>query len=797
MKATDLNEILFDTLAIPVVQVTTGLKFVKLNKAFANFIGYTKEELLQMSIMDIIDEADSSVITELQKKLTTSDSDMIELEQLFHNKSGDLIWGKVIVYSCLDQNNKFEHIIKMIDDITKNKIAGDELSKLADVLDKTQKIARIGYYEGNMKNNTSWWSKETYEILGFDPRNTDPSLETYLSMVHPDDKPLFENRIKLLFGNGGNDFLVECRCVLPDNTIKYISDRIELIKDKDGNPEFFRGIIQDITEQKTSQLALAENDENYRALVESLTDGVCIVQNGIIKFSNKFWLSMTGSNEEEMIGMPFMEFVPVEEREKVGNMYRDWLGGSDGFVNFESFMITRDGRKVDLDITTSFCTFNGEKAELAILRDITNRKMAEFELKEKNEEISQQNDQLTESLERIYNINTELEEAKEKAEESDRLKSAFLANMSHEVRTPMNGIIGFSGLLLKPGIKEEKRNYFANIVIDSSKQLLRIVDDILDISRIETGQVKIINEKVVVNDLLMDLFAFYKLRIENQRVSIFPYKTLNDEESTIFTDKTKLYQVFNNLLNNAFKFTDEGFVKFGYELVKDKLQFYVKDTGIGIAPELHDKIFDRFRQAEIGLNRKFGGTGLGLAISKNFVQLLGGKIWIESEEGKGSTFYFTIPYKPVHKIQKKKNNITKAEGEVTEENKAMILIAEDEETNYLFLEELLEETGARILHARNGQEAIDLCKDQPEIQLVLMDIKMPLMDGYTATKIIKKFKPDLPVIAQTAYAMADDKTFAIAEGCDDYISKPIEKVELIALVYKYVNKEKTRFKKAV
>ena len=908
MNNIEIYEILFDKAVIPVAQVTGDLKFIKLNPAFSDFLGYSTEELLQINVMDVVAEDDSFGIGEMQKRLAGGGEESYSFEQVFRHKSGKGITGRVkispllhskknqelylvqvlditgqkeieqayeeikekhetffnnaplayqsldedgcfidvnhywcyvlgykkeevigkwfgeivhpdfqgkfkkgfvefrkkgemhdvsmklkkkngeyldVVYeSCviLNREGKFKQTYCTFKDITERKKSEVDLNNAIELLKKAQKIAKVGYFEHDIKKNESQWSEELFRIFRLDPEKNTASFELFKNQLHPEDR----NKVRAANISNKEEAHSELRFLVNGET-RYLNGRVEFILDKNGMAEKIQGIMQDVTEQKLGQLALSENEKNYRALVESLTDGVSIVQDGIIKFINKYWLNLIGFSEEEYLGRSFLEFAPEEDRDKIIQIYKDWFNGGKGFVNFESYTKTKDGRKIDLEVTTTFCTYNGKPAELAILRDITERKKAELELKEKNEEILRQNDELTESLEHIHDINTELEEAKEKAEESDRLKSSFLANMSHEVRTPMNGIIGFSGMLLKPGISEEKRNYYANIIIDSSKQLLRIVDDILDISRIETGQVKIINEQVVVNNIISDLFAFYKPKTENQRISLFPHKALNDKDSTILSDYTKLHQVFKNLLNNAFKFTNEGSIKFGYELTGKYLKFYVHDTGIGISSELQDKIFERFRQGEFGLNRKYGGAGLGLAISKNLVELMGGKIWIESEVGKGATFYFTIPYNPVYKKEKTLENKGKAGSK---KSKSVILVAEDEEINYLFLEEILEELNVSILHARNGQEAVDICKEHPEVQLVFMDVKMPVMDGYTATKIIKKSRPGLPVIAQTAYAMADDRAHAFSEGCDDFISKPIEKPELIALTNKYLNMDK-------
>jgi hypothetical protein len=422
--------------------------------------------------------------------------------------------------------------------------------------------------------------------------------------------------------------------------------------------------------------------------------------------------------------------------------------------------------------------------------DISKQKRSEADLKAQMdanqmlyEEYQVQNEELLNSIERIQRINEEFQIARQKAEVSDRLKSAFLANMSHEIRTPMNGIIGFSEMMTDPDLTAADRNEYAKIIVDSSRQLLAIVNDILDISRIEAGLVFLAWEDTSVNELINTLFAFFEPQAVEKNVILKSVKSLNDKESEVRTDKTRLRQILTNLLNNALKFTAVGEIEFGYVLTEGVLQFFVRDTGIGIPPELHEKIFEPFRQAELEISFHYGGTGLGLSISSKLAELLGGKIWLESEPGKGSVFYFTIPYNPT--VVESISNAPIGKEQDPQASGTVILIAEDDDTNYSFLETALSRENAKLIRATNGLQAVEMCTNNPAIQLVLMDIKMPVMNGYDATRKIKENRPDLPVIVQTAYAMNEDRKKANEAGCDDYIAKPIRITELLKIVSKY------------
>lgn len=387
-------------------------------------------------------------------------------------------------------------------------------------------------------------------------------------------------------------------------------------------------------------------------------------------------------------------------------------------------------------------------------------------------------------------IEEQLKQALMKAEESDRLKSAFLANMSHEIRTPMNGIIGFLELLNSDNLSLQQRSEYMNIIRSSSIQLLNIVNDIVDISKIESGQITIHETFFDLQHLLDEMEKQYKPGLEEKNLYFNIYCSLEEEERRLKTDQTKLQQVLSNLISNAIKFTNEG----GLELTcisKGKfIEFCLSDTGMGIPENIQSMVFDRFVQAEPGLSRIHEGTGLGLSICKAYVEKLGGKIWLESNPGKGSRFFFTVPLDTVSLNSSALEIIEdKDDKEIADDLKDnLILVVEDEIYNYLFVEQVLQNRGLRVLHSENGLDAVDHVKENQDIGMVLMDIRMPGIDGYEATKRIKKIRPDLPVIALTALALSGDRVKAIEAGCDDYIKKPVLSDELLEIVDKIFEK---------
>jgi signal transduction histidine kinase len=382
-------------------------------------------------------------------------------------------------------------------------------------------------------------------------------------------------------------------------------------------------------------------------------------------------------------------------------------------------------------------------------------------------------------------------EKRTKPKESDRLKSAFLANMSHEIRTPMNGILGFTDLLKTPDLTGEKQQEFILIIEKSGTRMLNIINDIVDISKIESGMMEVDIKESNINELIEYIYTFFKPEVESKGLQLSIKNSLPAKEIIVKTDREKIFSILGNLVKNAVKYTNEGSIEFGYVLKTGsesvELEFFVKDTGIGIPKNKQEAIFERFIQSDIVDNMARQGAGLGLSISKAFVEMLGGKIWVESEEGKGSTFYFTIPYiaQPEEKIIVE--DIIPAYEAVNQIKKLKILIAEDDEVSEILISTVITTFCKEVLKVRTGVETIEACRNNPDIDLILMDIQMPEMNGYEATRQIRQFNNNVIIIAQTAYGLTGDSEKAIAAGCNDYISKPIKKDRLLELMKKYFN----------
>lgn len=533
----------------------------------------------------------------------------------------------------------------------------------------------------------------------------------------------------------------------------------------------------EILEHKQAEDKLSKAETNLKNTFNISPDLICIanVNTGYFTECNPAVTKILGISVGEITSKPFVEFIHPDDRQRTFDAITKQQKGR-SITMFENRFRCKDRSYKWLAWHATAADKDGKV--YAVAKDITDYK----------------------------NVEQDLKKALIKATESDRLKLTFLATMSHELRTPLNSIIGFSDII-DEALPLHEIIEFNKIINISGKHLLTIVENLFDITLIESGEIKIVKEDVKLKSVLNDVQNIIKIEQQKTKKNHLDLNLIIPSEARdiiVNTDPSKLKQILINLLNNALKFTNEGHVHFGYSLKMDydpgsteqclstKVKFFVKDTGIGIPKEMQEIIFDMFRQVDNGYTRNYGGTGIGLSISKKLTELLGGKIWLESEEwnqpaglpstvdkpadmyGKagGSTFYFTIPYEGNEitsntiKTETKNNNMLKDKT---------ILVVEDVDSSFEFLKVVLEKSGINTIWAKNGKESIKICKENPNIDLVLMDINMPVMNGYEATKEIKRTNPDIPIIAQTAYAVSGDKEKALNAGCNDYISKPINR----------------------
>jgi len=548
--------------------------------------------------------------------------------------------------------------------------------------------------------------------------------------------------------------------------------------------------------------ALIKSEIKYKDLVNEVNDGYFVTNNqGIITFANISLAKIFGFiSPEEMTGHLFTEFDKKSDTQDVSYNFKNIIKNKKNINGLEREVFSVDRKPIHIEIKAVPVLEDGKIVGMqGVIRDITKRKQAELELILANKELVFQNDEKEKRAAELIIANKELvfqnDEkdkraaeliiAKEHAEESDRLKSAFLTNMSHEIRTPMNGILGFTELLKEPNLSIDDQQEFIQTIQISGARMLNTINNIVDFSKIESGLMKVNIMETDIIEKMEFIYKFFKPEVEIKGLQFLLKNSLPSKEAIIKTDNEKVYGILTNLVKNAIKFTYEGSIELGYEKKGEYLEFFVKDTGIGIPQEKKQLIFERFRQGSESYNRGYEGSGLGLSIVKSYVELLGGEIWVESEEGKGSIFYFTIPYNAVSEEKSAIRKDVSEEDKEVQVKKLKILIAENDKISNSLLPRMLPKISKEVLHVKTGDEAVVVCYNNPDLDLVLMDIKMPVMDGHEATRQIRQFNTDVIIIAQTAYGFSDDREKAIEAGCNDYISKPINKNVLYELIKKH------------
>ncbi len=608
-----------------------------------------------------------------------------------------------------------------------------------------------------------------------------------------------------------------------DQTIRQMNEEVELFgRRKDGTifpceasvsktKYSDKTVIVNVLRHMNKRKKELESHREKNEYLENLLDYSNVpiiawnVQNEIIRF-NKAFESITGRNEKYVIGKSLEILFPPSSRKSSMELIRKTLGG-ERLEAVEINIHHVDGTIHTLLWNSATIMSADRKTPLGTIAqgmNITQRKQTEeefqrliesldYELKEKNRQIEEKekletllmsdNKELIIQNEEKEKRTAELIVAKEIAEESDKLKTAFLQNISHKIRTPLNGIIGFSELLNQEDLNAEEIKEFTGLIAQSGKRLIEIVNNVLDISKIKNGQFKIEQKPVLINSVFSDLLNFF-LPVTKAKNIVLNFHNPDNENITIFSDQAKLTQILTNLISNAVKFTKSGNIDCGFEIKDSFVQLYVKDTGVGIPHEMYDRIFNQFVQSEPSLTNDIDGAGLGLSIAKGLVELLGGKIWVESVVDSGSTFYFTLPYSPLDATSQ--NDLKYSEIPGKRPNR-VILIAEDDWISFQYLRTILEKSDITVIHAENGEQAVEFVRNKSEIDLILMDIKMPVMDGIDATKIIKRIRPDLPIIVQTAYTYSEEQNKMSSIGCDEYLAKPLDYAKLKELLKIYLN----------
>ena len=665
-----------------------------------------------------------------------------------------------------DLNGEFKQTHCILQDITERKQAEEALRKSEAI--QAKMVANIGYViviidrDGinryKSPNIEKWFGWRPEELVG----------ESVWKNVHPGDLDSTQKIFRALLSESNATGTTECRYRCKDGSYKWIEFTVvNLLLDPD-----IRGLLgnyRDITERKRAEEILRSSEERYRFSLEVTGQiGWSIPPDGLVE-DMPLWRQYSGQRMEEVKGWKWLDSLHPDDRE---HTYKVWVNAIAQKCKYETeYRIRRADGVYRYFMVRGIPLFNADgtvREWVGTCIDITERKQEE----------------------------QELIEAKERAEESDKLKTAFLNNISHEIRTPFNGILGFLSIIQDSDLTNSERDEYIDLINKSAYRLMNTINNIVEISQIQAGQMKLTASETNIKSLTDELFDHFKTDAESRGLEFTINNDLPDSLDCIFTDRIKLKTILSILIGNAIKFTKEGSIEFGCDLVETRhalsLRFFVKDTGIGISENKQQVIFERFMQADVSNTRQFEGSGIGLSISTAYVKMLGGKIWVESEEGKGSVFYFTIPYIVEPEEKNDVKNVVSAEGaenEVNPEGSGLkILIVEDDQSSAKFVTLIVRKFSKEVLMVSNGLEAVKACRENPDIVLVLMDIQMPEMNGYEATRQIRQFNKEVIIIAQTAFGLTGDREKAMDAGCNDYISKPIKKDEFMELMQKYLKK---------
>ena len=656
-------------------------------------------------------------------------------------------------------SNLFDSLIKLIEErnraeealVQSNQKWEAIISASPDGIGMVSMDGKILLLSGQLATMYGYSVEEKDEYIG----------HSMFDFIDPSNHNLLAGNLSRIISGEGENKITEYLAVKKDQSRFYVDVNSTLLFDARGIPSAVLFVERDITDRKQAEETLNNQRTLFRTIIDLIPDAVYVKDSmGRKILANPKEVQFTGGDSEaDILGKTDFDLHPNHSAQRSTIEDQQVITTGTPILNVEGTLIDRNGK---------ICWLQGSKVPLfdvhgkiigivGVTHDITELKLVEQELLK----------------------------AKEKAEESDRLKSAFLANMSHEIRTPMNGILGFADLLKEPKLTGEEQQEFIRIIEKSGIRMLNIINDIIDISKIESGQMEVSVTEGDVNEQLLYIYNFFKPEAENKGLHLYINNMLQFPVSFIRTDHEKIYAILTNLVKNAIKYTNDGSIEVGYVKKGDCLEFIVKDTGIGIDKMRQEVIFKRFIQAEISNKQAVEGAGLGLSITKAYVEMLEGKISVESEHGIGSAFIFTIPYKPATEVKSEKVDHLPAEKELTRDKKLKILIVEDDDASERFLARAVRTYGREILMARSGTEAITACRNAPDIDLVLMDIRLPEMSGYEATMKIREFNSSVIIIAQTAYGLSGDREKAMDAGCNDYISKPIKNDILTGKILKY------------
>ncbi len=750
------REIIESSIDIHYKQHLSTNEFIYVSPSVAAILGYSAQEILAMSIDRqrlLFAKEDEAIMDGFRNQLIEHDpSKQLELEFRMIDKNGHYHWMHGNYQLKPDSNGNANNIIGVLRDITELKQHEEILLKtLAErelILNSIPNIIWKAEVNENGRLVNTFISSIADELLKLQPKTIQNNWDAYLSHILPRYMPDIESKIAYGIQNPGFTISMEYEARLGNGEIAwFFSEGRAYVENGKMN---IIGYTTNINDRKLILAELKQSEQMFKSFILNAPDGIFTCNaDGIILGVNQACCSLLQTTEENLLGKSISDFLTSNEDLLIPASYKIASIGE------------KNSKALDL-YTANRTTFHALLSTIKLSDD----KILGF----------------IKDIDDIKKTHKELVKAKEKAEESDHLKSAFLAAMSHELRTPLNSILGFSSLM-DDTLQVSDFLRINRMIQQSGFHLLGIIESIFEMALLQTGNSKCNAQSVSLADVFMELNRLVTVAVDDLQkhgLSIV-YQLDDSNEITVFTDHEKLLRLLFHLANNALKYTLKGTINIGCTVNEHEIIFWIKDTGIGIPPDKAGYIFELFRQGDDSDTRNFGGLGLGLTICNKLAHILKGRLWFESTPGIGTDFYFNLPRLQNEQIIENQTNETN-ETDVLKD--CTILIAEDNEENMLFLKMVFKGTGAKLITVTSGMQAVVKAKETPAIDVVLMDLKLPELDGYEATRQICQLRPGLPVIAQTAYAMLGDRERALQAGCIDYLTKPMNKDQVIYTVQK-------------
>jgi len=765
----DISRLIAEYTSDAIVILDTGLKIVYANPLVTRILGYTPEEFLLLTPHQILTPGSYAKVTEMLEKILNHDkadtgpTDVytpVDLEE-FH-KDGSIRYAEVTYSLLRDDEGHPVYFLTISRDITTRKLTEKALQESETKFRLIAENTSDGIAVFDNQGNLIYVSPSYLEQLGYsENEDLKRNAESVYNLIHPNDRDETFKQILDSIKDKKKELTYKYRVKHSKGYYIWREDKARFNYDEEGNYVSAYMICRDITERIRAEEMIRENEQKFREIFNSVQESIFIIDASTGEFldCNEPSITMFGyGNKEEILKvlpaeMGFRKEIPGY----TGIMEHSGQETTDGIHTFEWKARRKNGEFFMAEISLKPTYLTGEKRIIAVVRDISERKKAENALLE-----------------------------------SDRLKTAFIANISHEIRTPINGMLGFTNLLKDSDLTEDERKNFVEIIHRNGQKLMGIINNLIDLSKIESGVMDIINSEVDLNEEMKFLYSLFKPEMDKKGIALKCVAGFPNPKTMVNTDRDKLHTILSNLLKNAWQYTITGNVEFGYRIQKNKdpekhqVVFYVKDTGVGIPLEKHEVIFDRFVQACDTHKNSRHGAGLGLAVARAYAHVLRGKIWLESEPDKGSVFFFSLPYESDNEVAVDPEDHDWLRFQNKNQQPFLnIMVVDDDYPSELLITRSLRNVARMMIKVHDGCEAIETCRKNPEIDLILMDIKLPGCNGYEATRQIRTFNDKVIIIAQTSHGMSGEKEKAIQAGCNDYMAKPIYVEKLYRIIGRY------------